>query len=335
MKVTKRPAAPDEAPGGGRRSRRPTAGDIMKFGIALLSSLGVGSLINFFRKRSAMKKTEHEARHEAEIARALEEKRRVGHEVSDIRIRNVALVAGAMIVGAVVIYLALGGLFALFANREAQADVPSSPLAQTQQPPPEPRLQVAPAEDLAKLRAAEQQRLNSYGWIDQQAGVARIPIDRAMALIAQRGLPATSGGAGGQPTGATPQPSSVPGAGQNLPAATAAPQPTGVATPQSARATTGVAEGERLFTSLACAGCHLMDGSGPGPALKGVFGSQVALEGGATVTADEAYIRESILNPTAKVVAGRQPIMPSFQGRISEAELAQLVAYIKSLGQQK
>jgi cytochrome c oxidase subunit 2 len=76
----------------------------------------------------------------------------------------------------------------------------------------------------------------------------------------------------------------------------------------------------------------MMDGSGLGPPLKGIFGSQVALEGGAMVTADEVYIRASILNPSAKVVAGRQPDLLSFQGRVSDQQLAQLVAYIKSPG---
>lgn len=89
--------------------------------------------------------------------------------------------------------------------------------------------------------------------------------------------------------------------------------------------------GERLFEQYACHTCHKMDGSGRGPSLAGLFGKTVALEGGGTALVDEAYIRESILNPADKVMAGYKPIMPTFKGQISEEGIIQLVAYIKSL----
>ena len=92
--------------------------------------------------------------------------------------------------------------------------------------------------------------------------------------------------------------------------------------------------GQALFTQLACVSCH-GEGQGPGPrapALRGVYGSKVKLSDGRTVLADEAYIRESILDPRAKIVAGYEPIMPTFQGVISEDQLLQLIAYVKSLG---
>jgi cytochrome c oxidase subunit 2 len=92
-----------------------------------------------------------------------------------------------------------------------------------------------------------------------------------------------------------------------------------------------VQTGERLFTDLACITCHRADATGRGPALRGVFGSQVALADGRTVVADEAYLRESIMQPAAKVVRGYQPTMPTFQGMVSEENLMRLVAYIKSL----
>jgi cytochrome c oxidase subunit 2 len=91
------------------------------------------------------------------------------------------------------------------------------------------------------------------------------------------------------------------------------------------------ASGEKLFEQLACNTCHKTDGTGRGPALEGVFGNQVKLQDGGTVTADEAYLRESILNPRAKVVAGYQSIMPTFQGQVTEEQLLELAAYIKSL----
>jgi cytochrome c oxidase subunit II len=90
--------------------------------------------------------------------------------------------------------------------------------------------------------------------------------------------------------------------------------------------------GERLFTERACNTCHLPNGQGRGPSLVGVLGSTVKLEGGGTVKADESYVRESILNPMAKIVAGYQPQMPTFQGQLSEEQLLQLIAYIRTLG---
>ncbi len=89
--------------------------------------------------------------------------------------------------------------------------------------------------------------------------------------------------------------------------------------------------GEKLFAELGCATCHRTDTQGRGPNLLGVFGKPVQLEDGRTVVADENYIRESILDPGAKVVQGFKPVMPTFQGLVSEEQLNALVAYVKSL----
>jgi cytochrome c oxidase subunit 2 len=89
--------------------------------------------------------------------------------------------------------------------------------------------------------------------------------------------------------------------------------------------------GEKLFQDLACANCHHLDDQGRCPILRNVFGSQVRLSDGTTIKADEAYIRESILNPSAKIVAGYQNIMPTFEGLVTEEGVLQLVEYIKSL----
>ena len=91
--------------------------------------------------------------------------------------------------------------------------------------------------------------------------------------------------------------------------------------------------GQQLFQQLGCTTCHRSDTQGRGPNLTGVFGKPVLLDDGRTVMADENYIRESILNPGAKVVAGFKPIMPTFQGQVSEESLMALVAYVKSLAQ--
>lgn len=89
--------------------------------------------------------------------------------------------------------------------------------------------------------------------------------------------------------------------------------------------------GGKLFQQLGCSRCHQSERRPLGPALTGLFGSRVELESGETVVADEAYVRESILNPKAKIVAGYRPIMPTFQGLISEDGLHQIMAYLKSL----
>jgi cytochrome c oxidase subunit 2 len=92
-----------------------------------------------------------------------------------------------------------------------------------------------------------------------------------------------------------------------------------------------VAAGEKLFTDLACITCHRDDSLARGPQLKGLFGRTVHLQDGSTAVADENYIRESILNPQAKIVAGFQPLMPTFQGVASEEQILQVIAYIRSL----
>ncbi len=91
------------------------------------------------------------------------------------------------------------------------------------------------------------------------------------------------------------------------------------------------AAGEALFARLACGSCHKADGTGRGPSLVGKFGQPAKLASGETVVVDESYVRESILTPQAKLVSGYPPIMPTFMGLVTEEQLLQLVAYIKSL----
>jgi cytochrome c oxidase subunit 2 len=95
-----------------------------------------------------------------------------------------------------------------------------------------------------------------------------------------------------------------------------------------------VVAGEKLFADKACITCHLSDGRGRAPSLNGLYGAKVLLADGSTVTADEAYIRESILDPKAKIVAGYQPLMPTFQGQMTEEQILNLTSYIKSLQSQ-
>jgi cytochrome c oxidase subunit 2 len=95
---------------------------------------------------------------------------------------------------------------------------------------------------------------------------------------------------------------------------------------------TPAAAGQQLYQTLGCASCHGANGEGGrGPTLAGAFGKTTPLQSGESVRVDEGYIRESILNPQAKLVVGFGPIMPTFQGQVSEDQVVQLVAYIKSL----
>ncbi len=90
-------------------------------------------------------------------------------------------------------------------------------------------------------------------------------------------------------------------------------------------------QGAQLFQKFACITCHADSASARGPSLSKVFGDPVRLSNGQTVTVDEQYIRESILDPRAKIVQGYDAIMPSFKGQLSEEQVLHLIAYIKSL----
>jgi hypothetical protein len=122
------------------------------------------------------------------------------HEESDIDVRAILGVGAGLIAAGVVIGAVVWALFVLLSNGEAQNVVTEFPMAsgQTQRLPPEPRLQTDPREDLRALRQSEDNILQSYGWIDKDAGVVRIPIDQAMKVMLERGLPVRAEG-GKQP----------------------------------------------------------------------------------------------------------------------------------------
>ena len=117
---------------------------------------------------------------------------RVRHETTDISVPGVLGFGGLLLAGGLVISLLVWTLLQFLSGGPRPA--PEFPLAQSQtlRLPPEPRLQTDPRGDLLRLRQREDRLLNSYGWIDRDAGVVRIPIDEAMALTAARGLPSRS-----------------------------------------------------------------------------------------------------------------------------------------------
>lgn len=116
----------------------------------------------------------------------------VRHEQTDVNVRGVLSFAVALFVVGVVVHVLIALLFVFFNGRETRSQTVQYPLAveQEQRLPPAPRLQTNPRQDLLDMRAAEQEILTTYGWADKNAGVVRIPIDAAMKLTLQRGLPA-------------------------------------------------------------------------------------------------------------------------------------------------
>jgi hypothetical protein len=119
----------------------------------------------------------------------------VHHETSDVNIRAIFGFGAGLIVVAIGIHFIVWLLFMYFAAREAQRVPLEYPLAASQgeRLPPEPRLQVTPRQDLGELRASEDETLATYGWVDRNAGIVRIPIDEAMRLTLERGLPTRTG----------------------------------------------------------------------------------------------------------------------------------------------
>lgn len=89
--------------------------------------------------------------------------------------------------------------------------------------------------------------------------------------------------------------------------------------------------GERLFSQFGCQTCHRSESGQRGPSLDGLFGKEVKLSTGDAVVADQSYIRESILNPNAKLVAGYQQLMPTYKNQLNEEQLNQLIEYVRSL----
>jgi hypothetical protein len=120
----------------------------------------------------------------------------VRHEPGDVNALALTKFGLAMAALIVVFLFGLWGMFEYLKNREAEVGLPLSPSAMvnTQRQPPEPRLQRHAAQDMRDWRAAEDKALHQYGWIDPDKGIVQIPVERAMDLIAQRGLPAAAAG---------------------------------------------------------------------------------------------------------------------------------------------
>ena len=115
-----------------------------------------------------------------------------GYEKRDTTARPIVLFGVGLLALVIVSLLLMGGLFSFYDVRETRLDQSASPLGAVTLPP-EPRLQVTPGQDLVGLRAEEERKLNGYEWIDRDAGIVAIPVERAMDVVAERGLPRWNG----------------------------------------------------------------------------------------------------------------------------------------------
>lgn len=111
------------------------------------------------------------------------------HETQDVSVRVVAWFAVGLIISAIIIHFGLGWLFAAYKREYPSPDSPSRIAFGARMIAPAPQLQTNPSGDLEAFKKTEEATINSYGWVDKNGGVIRIPIERAMELIAQRGLP--------------------------------------------------------------------------------------------------------------------------------------------------
>jgi hypothetical protein len=117
-----------------------------------------------------------------------------GYEKSDAHLKSVAMLVALTVGLALIGVVSMWFVFGYIVERDASRDTPRSPLADSRAPFVGPLLQVSPPQDMEQMKAAVQQVLESYDWVDRESGIVRIPIERAMGLLAERGLPTTASG---------------------------------------------------------------------------------------------------------------------------------------------
>ena len=225
------------------------------------------------------------------------------YEASFLNIWTIILAGVALLVAVGLVHVLATLLFGFFAPAQAPLEQPVLPAEEDGRIPPSLRLQADAPFELRQLRATQAANLYEYGWVNQEQGVVRIPIERAMEIVAEQGAPDFAEGI----DVAMPEPAQP---GEAI-------DPADVA-----------AAGEQVFNDFGCGSCHQAQDTSVAPGLAGIFGTQRPLADGSSVLADEAYLRTAILHPTEQVVAGFNPIMPSFEGRISDDQLEALVAFI-------
>jgi mono/diheme cytochrome c family protein len=227
------------------------------------------------------------------------------YEASYLNLWTIILALAALAVMVVLVHLLAGALFGIFAAVDGNPQ-PPSPVISDAEPgfvPPEIEQRLQAQNQQQRLYATQTANLGSYGWLNQEGGVVAIPVEEAMRIMVEQGRPNFA-----ERSGAPFEP----------------PTPAG---PEELAAL-----GAQVFVDFSCNGCHREADSPAAPTLVGIFGEERPLTTGERIVADETYLRIAILEPNVHVVEGYQPIMPSFQGRLTETQLNSLVAYIASLG---
>lgn len=223
------------------------------------------------------------------------------YEASYLNLRTIMLAIVVLVVVIGLVYLLATALYGIFALGGDDPQ-PASPFYEEGLAPGDIDRRVETGREVIDLYEAQTARIEEYRWINEEDGIAGIPIERAMALLAERGE--VDFGAGIEPPD-LPDPDDPEALAQF---------------------------GRDVFDDFGCGGCHAQQDTPIGPTLVGIYGEERPLDTGETIIADEEYLRQAILQPNLHIVAGYQPIMPSFQGRLSETQLEALVAYIVSIG---
>jgi hypothetical protein len=180
-----------------RHSLRVVIGKTIDLFISAMAILLTGgALVKFFKGRRQAGNSSRAGLHADERNQS-----QTGHQTSEIDLRGVAWMTVCLVIAVMAVLVTVGGLFSLFKRQYASESAPSGITTAGRLPPP-PRLQNNPASDWQQLLETENAKLNSYGWIDKNAGMIRIPIERAIDLLAQRGFPAR--GNDGEKGGKTP-----------------------------------------------------------------------------------------------------------------------------------
>jgi mono/diheme cytochrome c family protein len=224
------------------------------------------------------------------------------YEASYLNLRTIMLAIVVLVVVIALVYLLASALYGIFALT-ADDPQPFSPFYEEGLAPEEIDRRVETRREVVDLYTGQTTRIEEYRWINREAGIAGIPIGRAMELLIERGAP---------DFGEVTDPPDLPD-------------------PEDLEALAQF--GRQVFDDFGCGGCHIDQDTPIAPTLIGIFGEERPLETGETIIADEEYLRLAIVQPNLHITAGYQPIMPSFQGRLTETQLEALVAYIVSIGE--
>jgi mono/diheme cytochrome c family protein len=227
------------------------------------------------------------------------------YEASFLNIWTIILALVGLGVVVVLVHLLAAALFGIFAVTDANPQPPSPFVSEAEGLTPlEIERRIEAQNEQRRLYATQEANLSRFGWLNREGGVVGIPVEEAMRIVAEQGVPDF-----GNRAAAPFEPAAPPGE-QDL-----------------------ASLGAQVFDELGCGGCHRETDSPAAPTLVGIYGTERPLTTGQTILADDQYLATAILEPNVHIVEGYSPIMPSFQGRLTETQLNALIAYIAELGE--